>query len=175
MHSAIIVCFCNTLQVSPFYVNTLILKVLSWKYSYLSPSITHHRCPFSIVIFSLVINTFMSYTVANKYNSQETGSTLNALASSMRKEQRMGQFENEDNFVTSASGADLEFHPSDDADCNCWRISQRVRRLCQTGQRDNEIRVCSCIARLHCGQLSLDNDGKYRKKVIKNRRYPRCY
>ena len=30
----------------------------------------------SIVICSLVINTFLSYTVANKYNSQATDSTL---------------------------------------------------------------------------------------------------
>lgn len=36
----------------------------------------------SIVICSLVINTFLSYTVANKYNSQATDSTLNALTSS---------------------------------------------------------------------------------------------
>ncbi|WP_421670952.1 methyl-accepting chemotaxis protein [Rahnella sp. EDr1-12] len=36
----------------------------------------------SIVICSLAINTFLSYTVANKYNSQATDSTLNALTSS---------------------------------------------------------------------------------------------
>ncbi|MCX2945949.1 cache domain-containing protein, partial [Rahnella perminowiae] len=33
----------------------------------------------AIVACSLIINTFLSYTVANKYNSQATDSTLNAL------------------------------------------------------------------------------------------------
>jgi methyl-accepting chemotaxis protein len=36
----------------------------------------------SIVICSLAINTFLSYTVADKYNSQATDSTLNALTTS---------------------------------------------------------------------------------------------
>ncbi|MBU9840152.1 HAMP domain-containing protein [Rahnella aceris] len=35
-----------------------------------------------IVACSLIINTFLSYTVANKYNSQATDSTLNALTAS---------------------------------------------------------------------------------------------